>query len=294
MKRIYVILTLATIILILFISVYSSAAAEKYVLFILDTSNSMNGKKISYAKKTLLQALRKKPTGTDIALRVFNQKPHSLKESCSGSELVLDFDNYSVEELKNTLDSLNIYWQTPLEQTLIESQHDFFIDNKIHEIIIITDGDDTCGGAPCDRASYLRKNYGIVINVIAVRIDNEKTEESLTCIAEKSDGKYFNVKNHDDISKVTFELLGLPTSPLVVILEDRAGSKVKGKVEIYDEMLELVANTEEPLREFSPSLPIGKYTVYAYVGAMRQKKTNVVVKEDEPTKIVFVFEPQKK
>jgi len=265
-------------------------AAEKYVLFVLDTSASMHGSKISYAKSTILQAVRNKPAGTEIALRVFNQHPEDVDDSCIDSELVLDFGDYGAEEVRKAIDGIKVFRQTPLDRTLLEARHDFFLDDKIHEIILITDGADTCGGDPCYRASLLRKELDVKINVIAVGIDYEDARKSLICIAEKSGGKFYGIDACEDIPGAAFELLGLPASPLAVVLMNSEGQKIPGNIEIYDEYGELAAATPSPLREFSPTLPIGTYSAYAETGGVKKRKHDIAVRKGEQTEITFVFE----
>ena len=97
-----------------------SSAAEKYVLFILDTSSSMYGIKIRMAKGVILTALKNRPSGTEIALRVFNQEAEDFDESCLDSDLILDFNDYDIEVFKETLDKIRISGQSPLAQTLRE------------------------------------------------------------------------------------------------------------------------------------------------------------------------------
>jgi len=277
-----------SIVLLVVLPALQSCATEKYVLFILDTSGSMNGDNLRIAKKVLLQSIKERPYGTEIALRVFNQKARTLDESCTESELILDFNEYDAVEVKKTLDGIGADGQSPLANTLDESVYDFPERKPYNSIVLITDGRETCGGDPCDRAASLRKHNGVVVHVIALAVD-EFDKKHLKCINERAGGEYFDVINQKELLKSISSLLDLPTSPLVVKLVNENGDKLFGTIEIYNDSSELVASTTNPLREFSPTLPIGTYSVTAEVDGKESMTKVIRLKEEKPTEVIFIF-----
>jgi len=273
----------------LLFSCATAISAEKYVLFILDTSASMYGEKLLMAKRLMLQTLKNKPHNTEIALRIFNQKTKNYDEGCKDSMLALDFDDYNISSVKKKLDVINASGPTPLDKTLDESISDFFNNGKPREIILITDGDDTCGGDPCSRASDIRKYYGININVIAVDVE-KPYRNKLLCVSEKSGGRFFDVKDQAGLYKATYDLLSLPTSPLIVTLKNKKGELVFGNITITDEFGDVVAETTQPLREYSPTLPVGNYSVSAVTNDGEEKYlTGISLSANTPAEITIVF-----
>jgi len=264
-----------------------TSAAEKYVLFVLDTSGSMKGEKIEMAKSVLLEMLKHRPKNTEIVLRVFNQNAERKEVCCHDSELLLDFSDHDVDVFKKILEGIRVFGRTPLARTIENCFYDFFEREKENVIIVITDGQDTCGGDPCGKAAYLR-NYGIVIHVIALDVEMPY-RKGLMCIPESTGGEYFDVFNQPELLKSVSGLLGIPTSPLVVILKNNAGKKVSGHITIYDYYGDVVATTSEPLREFSPTLPIGEYSVTAEVDGEIKEIDKIKLEENKVTEITVLF-----
>lgn len=275
--------------MILFFSYCSNAfAAEKYVLFILDTSGSMHGEKIAMANRVLLQMLKKRPRNTEVALRIFNQHANTLEESCKGSETILDFNDYDVQVFKETLNNIQVNGQTPLAYTLDEAWYDFPEKDKKREIVMITDGQDTCDGDPCERAWYISKYYGVTVNVIAIDVDKPDLK-NLMCIPKRAGGRFYDIKDQSGLMQSASEILSLPTSPLIVTLQNDIGEKIFGEITIYDDYGDVVAETTQPLREFSPTLPIGIYSVTADVDGEEKTVNDIKLKENTPAEITIVF-----
>jgi len=286
--------------LLFFLSVPATAfSAERYVLFILDTSDSMTDMKVEIAKNVILQSVKHRPSETEIALRVFNQdflrynrytESREYQEAnCGESDMLLDFNNYAIHDFGNTLFYLKTQGLSPIASTLGESRYDFYDKKKKNTIILLTDGSDTCGGSPCDTASQLRKKYGIEVNVVGIGIEKKSDEKELLCIAEASGGIYINTKDENDLFESVFSIMDLPRSPLVIILLNEDGEKVLGNIKIYDENENLVIKTPSPLREFSPTLPLGDYSIEVKTDYDHQKIRNVVLEKDKPTDITIVL-----
>jgi len=276
-------------ILIVLSSVSSVRSAEKYILFILDTSGSMYEFKYNMSKTAIIKAMKSRPTDVEVALRVFNQDSFKTRETgCNNSELILDFDDYDVDTLSKTLKSVKVFGQTPLAQTMLECEYDFFDKDKINEIVLITDGADTCDGDPCDIAKRLNKSFGIIINVIAIDM-NPQDRDKISCISENAGGKLIHIGDLRQFENALIEFYELPQSPLIVVITDSDGEKISGDIKIYDKYGDIVLESIEPLREFSPSLPIGEYSVCAWYDGERICVRNINVRDKQPANIVITF-----
>ncbi|MHA6326893.1 vWA domain-containing protein [Roseivivax sp. CAU 1753] len=81
-------------------------------------------------------------------------------------------------------------------------------------VAVVTDGNETCGGAPCALASALARSApGITIHVIGFRITGEDisaipTERDARCLAQGSGGRYIEAWDTDQLSEALHELLG--------------------------------------------------------------------------------------
>lgn len=268
--------------------------SERYVLIILDTSSSMMGPKIETAKNVLLKTFYYIPEDTKVALRVFNQRgyyerlKHKKEEICKGSTRLLDFDSYEVGKIKEILSTIVVDGETPLGRTIDESWYDFPRTNSPKDLIIITDGYDTCDADPCEHAKEINRYYDVNVSIIAVQT-TRKQNEKLKCVTDATGGEFIHITNTNDMEKKVYELLEIKLAPLVVIIKNRDGDLIYGDVRVYDRHNKIVAETTEPVREYSPSLPEGTYHVVVSVDGEEQSDDEVELNLLNNIEHIFTF-----
>lgn len=279
---------LACFLALLFFSSVSSFSAERYILIILDNSGSMRGWKIQAAKRFITDLTGKLSPNVEIGVRVFGK---TGSDQCDSSHLAAEFSTIRTKEEKREfvekLRKIQVRGKTPLAHALEEARYDFYGVEKENIVMLITDGNETCGGDPCVVSNTLRKYYGIEVNVIGIDMKYE-TRQELKCIADSGGGIYYDAKNEFELKNSIEQVAKLPTVPLIIKLFDKNGEKLYGHIEIEDEYYNTVASTDEDLHEFSPTLTVGTYSVIAeYGGYLRS--IDVSLREEEPEEIVFSF-----
>lgn len=190
--------------LVLSVSTFASvahAAPDKYVMFILDASNSMWGRvdgrpKIEIAKEVLLQAVTSLPEGTKTGLIAYGHRfNHELKE-CDDMELVGGYNTYDENGFLGLLDYVSPKGQTPIAATLMESI-DWVSDQGAQNptIVLITDGAESCDGDPCAAAKALADSgINAKVHVVGYDLGSEQRAQ-VQCIAENGNGEYFSASN---------------------------------------------------------------------------------------------------
>lgn len=81
-------------------------------------------------------------------------------------------------------------------------------------IVVLTDGDDTCGGAPCSAVQRLKAEARrLTIHVIGYRVKDwvgEKVYFELRCLADETGGLYITAETTDDLIAAFRKTLGCP------------------------------------------------------------------------------------
>lgn len=168
--------------------------------FILDVSGSMNKvvggeSQIESARKALANALASVPAGGNVALRVYAHRvPQTKKEeSCKDTELFVPMGPANVDLLKTKVATLTPLGYTPIAYSLEQSRNDFDLTREANKVIIlISDGEETCGGDPIAVINKLKADgFNVTINAIGINPD-EATQKLLRAIADAGGGKYYD------------------------------------------------------------------------------------------------------
>lgn len=173
--------------------------AADNLLFILDASNSMWGQvdgkaKITIAKDALTKLMSDIPDDMNVALMAYG---HQKKDSCTDvqmrSPMVNKASRFMVLEAMNGIEPKG---KTPISYSLQEAGKYLSKNYKgvNNNIVLISDGVETCRGDPCATAEALVKaNVNVKVHVVGFDI-SEKDRKQLACIADKGNGKYFSAK----------------------------------------------------------------------------------------------------
>jgi Ca-activated chloride channel family protein len=83
-------------------------------------------------------------------------------------------------------------------------------------VVLVTDGEETCGGAPCELGKFLKANSrGLTVHVIGYQLTGfswtgAESILDVECLAEETGGLYITAKNRDDLVKAFEKTLGCP------------------------------------------------------------------------------------
>lgn len=188
----------ATAFSVCFAAGLTAAEAETNIMFILDGSNSMWGRidgeaKIETAKSVLNEALSGLSAGVVPALMIYG---HRQKDECSDVQLVVPLGSGTVADLMGAISAVSPRGKTPIADSLKAAGEAFAgREEENNNILLISDGIETCEGDPCAVAGALvQRGINVRVHVVGFDVDAEARAQ-LQCIAERGNGKYFDARN---------------------------------------------------------------------------------------------------
>lgn len=167
-----------------------------YIIF--DASGSMlerlpdKSRKIDVAKKVLKDFVGGDFAGYEVALRVYG---HRKRDDCVDSELVVPFGAAGdvVSPIKEYVDKLNALGRTPITLSFQEALKDF--GDRSGEIILISDGIESCNADPCAlMREWKQKNVKIKVHVVGLGLD-EKSKQALKCVSDAAGTEYHDAQS---------------------------------------------------------------------------------------------------
>ena len=195
------IFSIAIILLLVQISQAQPKPNDIYVIF--DASGSMWGQlpdkayKIHVARDVLGDFVGRDFSGAQLAFRAYG---HREKGDCRDSQLVASFDTPAkvADQVRPFLSEVDPLGMTPIAYSLEEALKDF--DDRTGEIILITDGIETCDADPCALVQGW-KDSGIEVNVHVVGFGVEAKEKAaLQCIATAAGTPYREAESGMDLT----------------------------------------------------------------------------------------------
>ena len=226
---------------------FSASFASSNVLFILDASNSMWGRvdgipKIETAKRVLVSLLRDLPTDTNIGIMAYG---HRSEQDCRDVELLVPIGPNNPDLLAKRIQTIQPRGKTPLTYSLNQSLPLFAsLKGQNNNVILVSDGIETCGGDPCQAAKKLSTaGVGLKVHVVSFDVSDEERKQ-LECIAKEGKGRYFNAKNTEGFkiafSQVKKEVSSSKPAPKnkVYFFDDFDGNELKEDWEVVNPNLD--------------------------------------------------------
>lgn len=178
-----------------------NAGEPSRISVVVDSSGSMgqildkNKTKMFYLKelmKTFMKFQWKEKN--DIALRAYGGTP---KSGCDDSRLAVKFGEKNLAKMEKEIFGFEPGGKTPLHKTLQESINDVKNYSGPKRVVIITDGEDTCGGDPCKTVEETNKeNLDIKFYVVALGMKGSSdTLRKMKCMGDMhvaNDGESFS------------------------------------------------------------------------------------------------------
>ncbi|CAM2063717.1 VWA domain-containing protein [Sulfidibacter corallicola] len=189
--------------------------SESAVELILDASGSMlqrmDGKRrIDIAKQALVDLVTQTiPEGTPFALRVFG---HQEADACrTDLEQALAPLNRSktVARIKQ-IQAKNLA-KTPIAESLSLVASDLAKVKGQRMVVLITDGEETCGGDPAATIQALKDGgIDVRVNIVGFAIEDEALKQAFALWADLGDGAYFDADNAAQLGESVTDAFQIP------------------------------------------------------------------------------------
>ncbi len=212
------------------------------ILFLLDASGSMQSKwgpgnletRWNSARVILTEMVDflDKRDDVELALRVYGHQSILTEKNCKDTQLEVGFSRVSGNFIKSKLNSLHARGVTPISYSLERAANDF-PDNKARNIIILmTDGEESCGGDPCAVAQALEEKKIVMKHfVIGIGVE-EKATGAFDCI-----GSYFQTQDpsslRQTLNNIVARILVRTTSQVDLLDSEKNPSETDVNMTFY-------------------------------------------------------------
>ncbi|CAN5403474.1 hypothetical protein BH23ACT6_BH23ACT6_08170 [soil metagenome] len=183
------------------------------LLVIMDVSGSMKendaagGSRIDGARAAATDLVEAVPDGTPIGLRVYGDEydGSDKAEGCLDTRLAVPIG--PVEDtggdITAEIEDATPTGFTPIGYSLQQAADDFG-DEANRSIVLVSDGEDTCGDPPpCEAAEQLiADGIDVRVDTIGLAIeDDQEAQDQLECIAEATGGDFFEASGADELTE---------------------------------------------------------------------------------------------
>lgn len=118
--------------------------------------------------------------------------------------------------IMHEVNALSPAGKTPLTAAVEQAAEVLDYRRKPGLIVVLTDGEETCGGAPCDLGKRLRADaVRLTIHIIGFRMryfswTGEQSILDVKCLAERNGGLYVNADAEQELAEALEKTLGCP------------------------------------------------------------------------------------
>lgn len=244
------------------------------LLLIYDSSNSMWGtlpdgsRKYEAGRRAIAAALASTPPERLVALRAYG---HRHAERCDDIELLLPLERAAVQSgrIEQRITALRPTGKTPITRSLTLGLDD--LPQQRGEILLITDGVETCDADPCTLIERWRaRGIDVRVHVVGVGLEHHQ-RQAMQCLTDTSGGIYRDADSEESFSAAITEISRGAPQPVpqpnayAVVLDsvDMAGEPIRalGMVRNVD------GNSSWPIRSDGRTPLPGPGRYIASVGA---------------------------
>ncbi|WP_405387045.1 VWA domain-containing protein [Streptomyces sp. NBC_01102] len=211
-----------------------SSAASPKVELVLDVSGSMRARdidgqsRISAAKQAFNDVLDAVPDEVQLGIRTLgaDYPGDDRATGCKDTKQLYPVGPLDRTEAKAAVATLAPTGWTPIGPALLGAADDLEGGDSTRRIVLITDGEDTCGPLdPCEVARDIAaRGIHLVIDTLGL-VPDAKIRQQLTCIAEATGGTYTAIQHTEELSGRVKQLVERAAEPVVTpVATEGAGS----------------------------------------------------------------------
>jgi len=172
------------------------------MVLVLDASGSMqephgDGRsRFRAAVGALREVVSALPGELEAGLRVYGSRIDDGPGSCQDSELVVPVGPVDKPALREALGGARPLGNTPIAHSLREAAKDLG-DEGSRTIVLVSDGEESCGGDPCQVARDLtERGLDLHVDVVGFQVD-AAARNQLTCVAQAGRGTFYDAPDAD-------------------------------------------------------------------------------------------------
>ncbi|KUF09804.1 vWA domain-containing protein [Pseudoponticoccus marisrubri] len=167
--------------------------------------NMVGVAKISEARLALRRVLPSVAAARRLGLVIYGP---GGDRTCRNSELRFGPQWEAAPRILSEVDALRPVGGTPLTEGVRMAAEALDYRNTAGAVVLVTDGAETCGGAPCALAAELAENApGLVVHVIGFKVDMRGELDrggrpiiAARCLADRTGGRYVTAQTLDELA----------------------------------------------------------------------------------------------
>lgn len=208
--------------------------AVPMIEFILDASGSMkqqigNKSRIQIAKDVIEDIIERLPAGTEVAFRVYGSRiPGKSPGACEDSQLVAPLGPVDKSQLLQQIRKVEALGTTPIAFALRQLTNDLPHSGEEKLVILLTDGEERCGGDLRGTVSEMvEKGYNVRVDIVGFALANETLSHTLAEVAKITGGQFAEARD----AATLHQAVGQTLMPSYRILDDNGRVLEEGKIE---------------------------------------------------------------
>jgi Ca-activated chloride channel family protein len=178
-------------------------------VLILDASGSMNetdapGPRIDAAKRAAQGLVDGMPDDTSAALIAYGTNTGSTDAEkaagCQDVKVLIPMGSLDRQQMAAQISGLSASGYTPISLALRTAVSQLPAGDDPQAVILVSDGEDTCGTPPCDTAREAEQKYpNIAISTVGFKTEGNASDQ-LRCIAEVTGGLFVQAQNASQLA----------------------------------------------------------------------------------------------
>lgn len=172
------------------------------LIIVVDSSGSMKesdgrgSTRMAAAKKGLARVIETLPEDASVGLRAYGSTISDGDGSCTDTSLLVPVGQVDRAALTRGVKELKPLGNTPIAYALEKAAKDLPGEGS-RSILLVSDGEETCGGDPCKVARDIRDSgTDVHVDVVGLQVD-ARTRGQLSCVASAGGGTYYDA---DDLT----------------------------------------------------------------------------------------------
>jgi Ca-activated chloride channel family protein len=178
-------------------------------VLILDASGSMNetdapGPRIDAAKAAAQGLVDALPDDATLALETYGTSTGSSDAEhdagCADVKTLIPLAKLDRNLVRGGIAGLNASGYTPISLALRNAVGQLPADDSAQAVVLVSDGEDTCGEPPCDTAAQAKRTHpNLTISTVGFKTDGPASDQ-LSCIANATGGLFVQAGNASQLA----------------------------------------------------------------------------------------------
>ncbi|XGA81100.1 VWA domain-containing protein [Halomonas sp. CH40] len=193
------------------------AMAERVGVMVLDASGSMWNRmdgditRIEVARDVIAEYLQDRDAETPLSVLAYG---HNRRGDCGDIEIIAAMTLQDADTLAEQIRALNPQGMTPIAESLRLAAEQIPRTAEAADIILVTDGLETCDGDPCAEAARLaEQGMAIRAHVVGFGLSDSEIQQ-LSCVTEETDGQLFQTNSGAELASALNQVEQAATAPV--------------------------------------------------------------------------------